>query len=185
MKMARFILLTLLLTALGSHGQGISGPGWFQTPILTVAEIEFSEEPGEPVEELARLDLPEIAEASTPEMEALARGLENDPKRIFDYVHDRVRYVHYFGSKKGAQLTLLERSGNDFDQSALLVALLRSAGHTASYQFGMTYLPYEKTNQVDFRHWVGTTKPNSNRDDTAEFVASLNPNSEIELPQRT
>ncbi len=36
----------------------------------------------------------------------------------------------YFGSKKGAQLTLLEKSGNDFDQAALLVALLRAQGYT-------------------------------------------------------
>jgi transglutaminase-like putative cysteine protease len=75
---------------------------------------------------------PVIAEAITPEIEALARGLETDPRQLFAYVRDTIRYVHYFGSKKGAQLTLLERSGNDFDQCALLVALLRAAGHTAS-----------------------------------------------------
>src|SRR2546428_10189399 len=80
---------------------------------------------------------PAVAEAITPEIQALARGLENDPLRIFNYVHDHIRYVLYFGSKKGAQLTLLEKSGNDFDQCALLVALLRAAGYTnAGYQFG-------------------------------------------------
>src|ERR1039458_1333925 len=73
-----------------------------------------------------------IAEVITPEIAALARGLENDPQRIFDYVHDHIRYVHYFGSHKGAELTLLERSGNDFDQCALLVSLLRAAGFTNS-----------------------------------------------------
>ena len=57
--------------------------------------------------------------------------------RIFDYVHDHIRHVLYFGSKKGAELTLFERSGNDFDQCALLVALLQAAGYSrAGYQFG-------------------------------------------------
>ncbi len=60
-----------------------------------------------------------------------------DPRRIFNYVHDHIRYVLYFGSKKGAALTLLKKSGNDFDQSALLVVLLRAAGHTnVAYPFG-------------------------------------------------
>src|SRR4029077_13584432 len=40
-----------------------------------------------------------VAEAVTPEIQALARGLENDPTRIFDYVHDHIRHVFYFGSK--------------------------------------------------------------------------------------
>src|SRR5882724_1773571 len=71
-----------------------------------------------------------IAEATSPEIKALARGLENDPLRIFDYVHDHIKHVFYYGSKKGAQLTLLDRSGNDFDQCALLVALMREAGYT-------------------------------------------------------
>src|SRR6266581_34568 len=86
-----------------------------------------------------------IAEAITPEIQELARGLENDPKRIFDYVHDHIRHILYFGSKKGAELTLLERSGNDFDQSALLVALLSAAGYSnnVSYQYGWQQIPYD------------------------------------------
>src|SRR6267154_2172463 len=92
-----------------------------------------------------------IAEVATPEIQALARGLENDPVRIYNYVHDHIRHVLYFGSKKGAQLTLLEKSGNDFDQSALLVALLRAAGYTnVNYQFGWQYLPYDDFSGYDY-----------------------------------
>jgi hypothetical protein len=77
-----------------------------------------------------------VAEAVTPQIQALAQGLQNDPAKIFNYVHDHIRYVHYFGSKKGAQLTLLEKSGNDFDQSALLTALLNAAGYNnTGYEF--------------------------------------------------
>src|SRR5712691_2826701 len=38
----------------------------------------------------------EISEEITDEITNLARNLENDPKRIFDYVHNYIRYVHYF-----------------------------------------------------------------------------------------
>jgi RHS repeat-associated protein len=111
----------------------------------------------------------EISEEITDEITNLARNLENDPKRIFDYVHNYIRYVHYFGSKKGALLTLLEGSGNDFDQCALLVALLRAAAandpaannYTVRYQFGVMSIPYESTDGVDLKHWLGLTLPAS------------------------
>ena len=160
-----------------------TGPGWFrpafrqQTQVPAQNWSEASEQ--EPESGLGPQygpppEAPQIAEAITPELEALARGLENDPKQIFDYVHDHIRYVHYFGSKKGAQLTLLERSGNDFDQCALLVALLRAAGHTASYRFGTVYMPYEADTHRDFKHWVGLTRPNTNWNETGSFVRGLN-----------
>ena len=180
MKFRQFFPLIFLLVAVAVHGQQFTSPGWFRAARPSsnlVQQIEFVS--GAPqlsagAGSFSIASAPEIAEAITPEIESLARGLENDPKRIFDHVHDRIRYVHYFGSKKGAQLTLLERSGNDFDQCALLVALLRAAGHTASYQFAAVYMPYEATNHRDFRHWVGLTKPNTNWNTTVSFVDELN-----------
>jgi RHS repeat-associated protein len=91
-----------------------------------------------------------IAETITYDIQQLARDLENDPVRIYNYVHDHIRHVLYFGSKKGAELTFLEKSGNDFDQCALLMALLRSAGFTnANYQFGWMELPYDSADHND------------------------------------
>src|SRR6266496_5031841 len=174
-----FILGILASAAIASQAQEFTQPSWFRSvrePAGVVEQIQFVENSGE--EGGTKTDglasPPEVAEAITPEIQALARGLENDPKRIFNYVHDHIRYVLYFGSKKGAQLTLLERSGNDFDQSALLVALLRAAGVTASYQFGTTYLPYERSDHRDYRHWIGTTKPNTNWSETLNYVYDLN-----------
>ncbi len=110
----------------------------------------------------------------TPEIQALARGLENDPLRIFNYVHDHIRHVLYFGSKKGAQLTLLERSGNDFDQSALLVALLQAAGYTnTGYQFGLLQMPYDSADHNDLHHWLGLTLVNTNWSNTTEYFSWL------------
>jgi RHS repeat-associated protein len=103
-----------------------------------------------------------VAEVVTPELEALARGLEYDPVRIYNYVHDQIRHVLYFGSKKGAQLTLLEQSGNDFDQCALLVALLRAAGYSPTYQFGILQMPYDSGDHRDVKHWLNLSLANTN-----------------------
>jgi len=158
-------------------------PGWFLSAERTVSQQEPFPRSAPPVFGDAPaagsfgpswvVTPPEIAEAVTPEIQALAEGLEKDPKRIFDYVHDHIRYVHYFGSKKGAELTLLERSGNDFDQCALLMALLRAAGHTADYHFGVVYLPYEQSNHRDFKHWLGLTKPETNIQEAVDFAVAL------------
>lgn len=114
-----------------------------------------------------------VAEVVTPQIQALAQGLQNDPVKIFNYVHDHIRYVHYFGSKKGAQLTLLEKSGNDFDQSALLVALLQAAGYTnASYQFGWIGAHYDDPygEDMDLHHWLQLTLVNTNWTNTLQYL---------------
>lgn len=86
-----------------------------------------AEEPEEDPPLQARLSVPESVEA---EIAALAKALGNDPVGIFNYVRNNIDYEHYLGLKKGSVLTLLEGSGNDFDQCALLADLLKAAGHT-------------------------------------------------------
>jgi RHS repeat-associated protein len=76
----------------------------------------------------------------TPEVQALAQQLGNNPLRIFDYVHDRFTSEVYYGSKKGSQGALLEQAGNDFDLSSLLIALLRVSGVPARYEYGTVNL---------------------------------------------
>lgn len=73
------------------------------------------------------------ASTVSPEISELARALFYDPQHIFDYVHNHIDYVPYFGSLKGATLTYLDRSGNDFDQASLMIALLRASGYSAEY----------------------------------------------------
>lgn len=178
------------MIAFGQSESEFNEPGWLrptEKEIEEPAPAEWSaaqegedEGGGGGFSLMSLVSYPEIAEAITPEIQALARGLENDPERIFNYVRDQIRYVHYFGSKKGAQLTLLERSGNDFDQCSLLVALLRAAGHTASYRFGTVYMPYEINSGIyyhqDFKHWQGLTKPNTNWTETRALAFGLNDN---------
>lgn len=168
-------------------------PGWFSVPLrpTRVAMVMTNAESAKslPVAEPASFEKSSgaggtilgvpggntpIAEAITPEIQELARGLENDQVKIFEFVRDRIRYVHYFGSKKGATLTLLERSGNDFDQCALLVALLRAAGYTnVKYCFGFVYYPYEAEDGLDLRRWWCLDKPGTNMVAALEFAASF------------
>jgi RHS repeat-associated protein len=77
-----------------------------------------------------------VADEITPEILSLARGLRFDPVLIYAFVRNNVDFVPYYGCKKGAHLTLLEMSGNDMDQSALLVALLRASGYSPTYRSG-------------------------------------------------
>src|SRR5579863_8443705 len=115
-----------------------------------------------------------IAEAITPEIQALADGLEDDPLKIFNYVHDHIQHVLYFGSKKGAQLTLLEKSGNDFDQCALLVALLNAASYEdTAYEFGWMELPYDSPDHQDLHHWLQLNLDNTNWTYTTNYLANL------------
>ncbi len=118
-----------------------------------------------------------IAEVITPQIQALAAGLQNNPTNIFNYVHDHIKFVLYFGSKKGAQLTLLEKSGNDFDQCALLVALLSAAGYSnnVAYQFGWEQIPYDDPYSYDYdlHHWWQLTLNNTNWTTTVNYVLNL------------
>ena len=95
------------------------------------------------------------AESATPEITELARALQHDPKQIFEYVRNHINYLPYFGSLKGATLTYLDGSGNDFDQASLMIALLRASGYTAQYVHGQMLIPDQDTaDNQDMQHWL-------------------------------
>jgi RHS repeat-associated protein len=188
MKAIRFLILGwAFLLANICRGQPTTNSGWLHisetggtfTNTTLLAEAAQAGTNGSGGGQFYRRDLtegPSIAEAITPEIQALARGLQNDPTRIYNYVHDHIRHVFYFGSKKGALLTLLEQSGNDFDQDALLVALLRAAGCTnVGYRFALMQIPYDSTNHYDLHHWLGLSLANTNWATTLSYLAYLLP----------
>lgn len=99
----------------------------------------------------------------TPEIASLTQGVINGygsyPSwfKCFLFVNNQIEYEHYYGCKKGALLTYLERKGGDADLAALLVAMLRSAGYTARYGYGMVAFP--TANDPDgyyIQSWLGT-----------------------------
>ncbi|MHC4943554.1 MAG: RHS repeat-associated core domain-containing protein [Planctomycetota bacterium] len=86
----------------------------------------------------------------TPEIQALAHGLRHDPKLIYEHVRNNIDYVPLYGSTKSATATLLDGCGNDFDQTSLLIALLRESGYTAVYIYGVV-----RINANNIVSWLG------------------------------
>jgi len=157
------VLFSLSVFAVSINAE-IAGPGWHLGTVEPITpwtkKLRTSAEP--PLAMLkardrfrvmalsTSLQIARTAVEASAEIVELARGLQHDPKLIFDYVHNHIDYIPYFGSLKGAHLTLLDKSGNDFDQAALLVALLRESGHTAKFVYGKMTIPGEQ-----LTNWLG------------------------------
>ena len=168
-----FILLSLFWQsqAFATEPVDMSGPGWVmqtaapvspeeagayytsiqgQTPAIT----KFSEAAVGPMSATAQLGEaavgPMSATTASSEINELARALLHNKTLIYEYVLNNIDYVPYFGSLKGATLTYLDGSGNDFDQASLLISLLRASNITAQYVYGTMSIP------VDYMtNWLG------------------------------
>jgi hypothetical protein len=137
-----FVILIFLLSSVFTTGYvraEVAGPGWHtgiirpdSTDNVTSQPTSLQDSP--PImNNLETMNMAATASATSSsgsdEIAELARALQYDPKLIYDYVHNHIDYVPYYGLHKGALLTYLDGSGNDFDQAALMIALLEeSAG---------------------------------------------------------
>ncbi len=82
-------------------------------------------------------DLAETLEVQfTTEITELAEELDNNPHKIYEWVKQNITYEPYYGSLKGAQQTLGELSGNNYDQASLLIAMFRVSGVYCRYVSG-------------------------------------------------
>ncbi len=86
----------------------------------------------------------------TPEIQALAAQLGNNPVRIRNWVYNNIEFDPTHGSIQGAALTLLNRHGNATDIASLTIAILRAAGVPARYAYGTAELPIDQV-----RNWLG------------------------------
>lgn len=135
--------------------RSLAGPGWHQATADPVAPQAARTILSRQARSLFATQAAESETAITPDIAAVAAALDNDPRRIFDFVHNRIDYIPTFGSANGAQGTLLARRGNDWDQAALLVALLRAAGVSANFQTGDVVYSSER-----LVAWVGGANAN-------------------------
>ena len=87
-----------------------------------------------------------------PLIQSAARRLQNDPDRIYDFVHNAIETEPMFGLSKGAVGALVNRSGTAFDQAELMVKLLKAAGIPARYRYGNIVLT-----GAQFAAWQGTS----------------------------
>lgn len=179
-KFAVKLFIMLLAVSLLGFGQGVcadvAGPGWLNVTgkqvSLDAAESYYSAKAQRSVERLSTSEAVSSATNITPEITELARGLRHDPKQIYDYVHNHIEYVPYFGSTKGATLTQLDASGNDFDQASLMIALLRDSGYIARYKYGTQRFSIP-SGVFELDRWLGTLNIEELLDDAGipyEFV---------------
>ncbi len=73
------------------------------------------------------------------ELADLAKDLEYDPVKIYEWVYANIEFEDYALSRKGALATYRTLRGNEWDQCSLLIALLRMSGVPARYVMGQTY----------------------------------------------
>ena len=73
-----------------------------------------------------------------------AERLDHDLVEIFERVRNGIATEWYAGAMKGAEETLRQGAGNDADQAALLVALLRASGVPARFVRGVVELSPEQ-----------------------------------------
>lgn len=103
--------------------------------------------------EYSEADLDETIEVQfTDEIRELAANLSYSPVRMYEYVRNNFDYEVYYGSLKGAQATLWEMAGNDFDLASLLIALYRVSGIPARYVYGNIEVPIKQV-----MNWVGVS----------------------------
>ncbi len=154
----RFILIGIILLPASMVFAKVAGPGWMLGRAESVSPQQasdyylFAAQNALTASSLTVAAVPKTAV----EITALARALQHDPKLIYEFVHNHIDYVPYYGYLKGPVLTLLDRSGNDFDQAALMIALLRASGYRADFVFGQMTIPnFAAPDQRDMQHWLG------------------------------
>ena len=84
----------------------------------------------------------------------LSRALNvenNGPQLMYEWVYSNIEWEPGWGLNKGPVGSIADGLGNQFDQSALLAALLRQAGFTAHIVMGAIRL-----NEAQFNAWFGT-----------------------------
>ncbi|MEO7323755.1 MAG: DUF6531 domain-containing protein, partial [Dokdonella sp.] len=96
-----------------------------------------------------------------------AQALGRDYSRIFDFVRSQVRTQWYAGAQKGAEATLRTHAGNDVDQAALLISLLRASGAPARFVRGVLDVPV-----ADLAAMLGVRTDDVGRALTAAGVAN-------------
>ena len=84
---------------------------------------------------------PELRDAS---IVAKAAELEHDYIAIHDFVRGQIRTEFHVGARRTPAQTLAARAGNDAEQAALLIALLRASGAGARYVQGVLELPVSR-----------------------------------------
>ncbi len=170
MSIRSLFLLATVFLAFGACSTVVAQtePAWvFSSPIEDVGYANLTDlTPGEPVslafplasqESSGTMSAMSASVPVTDEISELAAMLQHDPKLIYEFVRNNISYDFYYGWLKGTKRTLLDMSGNDADQSCLMVELLRASGYQANYLFGPMNIYPLTSSGYDLFGWLNTT----------------------------
>ena len=90
----------------------------------------------------------------TPDIRRKADELDRSPARIYAFVSNRIEFENYLGLHQNSETTLWGGRGNDFDQAALLIALLRASSTPARFVHGRIRMPMPR-----IMNWLGARTP--------------------------
>jgi RHS repeat-associated protein len=120
-------------------GQNNSAPNLLYTPEISASYA--SENPmAVQVEDLGESPVVSYSDG----VKQLAYDLEHDYIKIYNYVRQNIKLQYYAGAQKGSSATLASLAGNDVDQAALLIALLRHSNVPARFVHGVIRQPIEQ-----------------------------------------
>ncbi|MDI6735539.1 MAG: transglutaminase domain-containing protein [bacterium] len=129
--------------------------------LFTGDELKEAQKRFSPLETIPKLTVPTKGDLDetpdiqiTQEIRDLAASLGHNPVKIYEWVKNNIDFVPYWGSFKGSQGTLIERSGNSFDTSSLLMALLRASNIPCQYGSATIGLDIERA-----KNWLGAESP--------------------------
>ncbi|MBI5016004.1 MAG: hypothetical protein HZB55_11030 [Deltaproteobacteria bacterium] len=154
-------LLFLILLALCCSGPAVGSPAPLPVRAVERAAVEpfpgggavpaYRQGAGAPGAVVSPEDLAfDAATALGPGVRRVLDEVGDDPRAAYRWVRDRVEFEPYHGVKRGAEGVAWERVGNDFDQAALLAALLRSQAVPCRFVYGVVRVPAPR-----FAAWYG------------------------------
>jgi|GEM_PF-5055284 len=96
------------------------------------------------------------SEGITDEFTVVAQSLGNDENAIIQFVQLEIKNEPYYGLKKSPLQTLQERSGNDYDKTALAIKILKAAG-IEDYMYMKSWYGYSinGSNKYSLQRWLG------------------------------
>ena len=160
MKLCRFLILVLLVI---SDVAGIAVATPLELPVRRIFRQPMEPFPGGGVIPAYRLRAGapgvEVQEGDLafdqttevgPGVQKILDEVGEDPQAAYLWVRNNVEYEPYFGIKHGAEGVAWGKTGNDFDQAALLASLLRSQGVATRFVYGVVRLNEKKAND-----WCG------------------------------
>lgn len=92
---------------------------------------------------------------------AALQGIDRLPEKLFAWVRDQTRFMPYAGILRGADGTLIDRSGKRLDRALLLARLLKEAGHLVRLRSSDACLPFPRLPQLPTRDTVEKPRPRS------------------------